>query len=116
MASRDEFLRHLWQTQLIAYLDESWIDEKLRMSNRFPNAPFADLGPLLTRLLTLGASRRELSLFARAIAYENVFSTLYAFDGHPGVEGNDLALYESLLSADPSGRDGRPGSAPSAEI
>jgi hypothetical protein len=41
-----------------------------------------------------------------------VFGTLYALSD-PGVEDNDVEmLHESLLSADPSGREGRPGSAP----
>ena len=46
----------------------------------------------------------------RNTAYEAVFSTLYAI-GDPGVDGNDVfMLHEDLLSADPSGMEGRPGS------
>jgi transposase-like protein len=78
-------------------------------------APFADFGPLLTRLTELGATRRELSLFARAIAYRGAFNTLYALED-PGIdEKGPSSLYESILSADPSGREGRPGSAPARE-
>jgi hypothetical protein len=115
MASRNEFLGHLWRKVINSFMDESWIDKQLRMSERFPNAPFADLGPLLARLLELGATRRELSLFARAIAYRSVFQTLYAFR-YPGIdEKGSGSLHESILNADPSGRDGRPNSAPAKE-
>jgi hypothetical protein len=39
-----------------------------------------------------------------------VFATLYALDD-PGVENGEVfMLHESLLTADPSGLEGRPGS------
>jgi hypothetical protein len=115
MATRDEFLEHLWRKDINSYMDESWIDTQLKMSERYPNAPFADFGPLLTRLLELGSTRSELSLFARAIAYRGAFNTLYALED-PGVDEKGAgSLYESILSADPSGREGRPGSAPDKE-
>ena len=47
----------------------------------------------------------------RAVAYESVFVTLYALDD-PGVDGDEVfMLHEELLTADPSGMEGRPGSA-----
>jgi hypothetical protein len=49
---------------------------------------------------------------ARAAAYSSAFGTLYA-PGDPGVDDNDIEMrHESLLTADPSGKDGRPGSPP----
>jgi hypothetical protein len=40
-----------------------------------------------------------------------VFQTLYALDD-PGVDDDNVfMLHESLLTADPSGMEGRPGSA-----
>jgi hypothetical protein len=116
MASQDEFLENVWRKYINSYMEESWIDDELRMSERYPSAPFADLGPLLTKLLALGATRRDLSLFARAIAYGTAFGTLYSLED-PGIENNDLcSLHESILSADPSGMEGRLGSAPAKEI
>jgi hypothetical protein len=51
-------------------------------------------------------------MIARHAAYEAVFGTLYALSD-PGVDDNDIEMmHESLLSADPSGKEGRPGSAP----
>lgn len=94
-------------------MQEEWIDKEITMSLRYPNAPFADIGPILSRLLSLGATRRELSLVARSAEYNGVFDALYALNGHPGIdEKNDAGLAESLLMADPSGLEGRPGSAP----
>jgi hypothetical protein len=112
VASREEFLAALWRDQINSYMRESWIDNVIRESERRSDAPFADYGSVLKRLLDLGASRRDLSLLARAISYETTFSALYALND-PGVEHNDIeGLHESLLSADPSGMEGRPGSAP----
>lgn len=117
MASREDFLEHLWQNRINAYMQEDWIDKEISMSNAHPDAPFADIGPVLVRLVALGATRRELSLIARAGEYNGVFDTLFALDGHPGIENGDFrGLHESILSADPSGREGRPGSAPDKQL
>ncbi|HEV2280945.1 MAG TPA: hypothetical protein VGX75_00970 [bacterium] len=112
MAPRTDFLTLLWNDVINPNMQERWIDNVIRESERNPDAPFADLGPVVMRLLAAGAARRDLSVIARFAAYEAVFGTLYALSD-PGVEGNDVEmLHESLLSADPSGREGRPGSAP----
>jgi len=112
MASREEFLRQLWEDVINSPMQEHWIDNAVRESEKNANAPFADLGPVLKRLLAAGAARRDLSLIARAAAYEAVFGTLYALND-PGVDNDDFEmLHESILSSDPSGKEGRPGSAP----
>ena len=112
MASREEILKQLWIENINTYMQEHWIDNVIRNAERKPDSPFADLGPALERLLTLGAARRDLSLIARHSAYEAVFGTLYTLND-PGIDDGDVEmLHESLLSADPSGKDARPGSAP----
>ena len=113
MASRKELLRSLWEEIINPYMQEHWIDNAIRGSEKNPNAPFADTAAVLQRLLAAGASRRDLSLIARRAAYESVFGTVYALDD-PGLDDPEDAamLHESLLSADPSGMEGRPGSAP----
>jgi len=112
MATRDEFLKLAWNEIINPSMQEHWIDNSIRASERQPNAPFADIGSIIKRLLALGATRRELSLLNRAAAYEGVFGTLYAL-GDPGIDNNEIEmLHESLLGADPSGKEGRPGSAP----
>ncbi len=112
MASREEFLKQLWEEVINPAMQEHWIDNVIRESESRPNSPFADLGPVLKRLLAAGVGRRDLSLIARYAAYEAVFGTLYAL-GDPGVDANEVEMmHESLLSADPSGKAGVPGSAP----
>jgi hypothetical protein len=111
MATREEFLSALWKEVINAPLQERWIDNVIANADRGPNAPFADIGPVLRRLLQSGASRRDLSLLHRFASYEAVFQTLYLL-GDPGIEGNDIEMmHESLLGSDPSGREGRPGAA-----
>lgn len=116
MANRKELLRSLWEEIINGYMLEHWIDNAIRESEKQPNAPFADTGTVLKRLLATGASRRDLSLIARHAAYESVFGTLYALND-PGLDDSEDAsmLHESLLSADPSGKEGRPSSAPQVE-
>jgi hypothetical protein len=116
MATREEFLKEMWHGIINPAMQEHWIDNIIRESEKDPNAPFADLGPALKRLLAAGADRRDLSLIARHAAYEAVFGTLYALSD-PGVDDNNVEMmHESLLTADPSGKEGRPGSAPQKRI
>ncbi len=111
MATQEEFLDLVWQ-DINGSMQEHWIENVIRASENHPNAPFADLGPALKRLLSLGASKRDLSLLARHASYEQAFSLLYHLSD-PGIDDNEIEmLHESLLAADPSGLEGRPGSAP----
>ena len=87
-------------------------EKKDAAAKKDSKAPFADAGASLERLLAAGANRRDISLAARFAIYEAVFSLLYMLDD-PGVDDNDVfMLQESLLGTDPSGKEGRPGSAP----
>lgn len=111
MATREEFLQSIW-TDINGAMAEHWIDNSIREFQKSPTAPFADTGDALQRLLALGASRRDLALIYRQASYDSAFGLLYSLSD-PGVDDNDVEmLHESLLSADPSGMDGRPGSAP----
>lgn len=109
LPTREEFLALLWNQVINEPMREAWIEDEIRRSQKRPNDPFADIGPLLNRLIELGVSRRDLSLLYRYASYRAVFSTLYKL-GDPGC--SDLGmLFEELLTADPSGLEGRPGSA-----
>lgn len=110
LPSRDEFLALLWDEVINEPMSGAWIDNEISRSTKRPNDPFADIGPLLERLAKLGVSRRDLSLLHRYASYGAVFSTLYKL-GDPGCMEPDM-LFEELLMADPSGLEGRPGSAP----
>jgi hypothetical protein len=110
MASRDEFLAQVWRDVINAPMSGQWVDNVLANSARRPNAPFADSGPALERLLAAGVDRRDLCLLTREARYEAVFQLLYMLDD-PGVDGDDSkTMHEDLLGADPSGKEGRPGS------
>lgn len=112
MATREEFLKLLWDEVINPAMLGHWIDNCIESSKSHPDEPFGDLGPALERLIARGADRRDLSLIARHSSYEAVFCVLYMLDD-PGVDdGNDRGMHESLLGADPSGKEGRPGSAP----
>lgn len=110
--SREEFLDLLWSEVINSPMQEVWIDTAINTSQKQPNGPFGDVGPALDRLLSLGASRRDLSLIYRMASYEAVFDTLYKM-ADPGVKPDDAAmLFEDLLMSDPSGLEAGPGSAP----
>jgi hypothetical protein len=112
MTTRAAFLEEVWTQVINAGMSGQWIDNAIARSERSPDAPFADLGSALKRLLAAGADRRDLCLLARHAGYEAAFKVLYMLDD-PGVDGDDnKMLHEELLRADPSGNEGRPGSAP----
>jgi hypothetical protein len=128
------FLKSLWPRIIDPWRDEpDWIDHYVTTAESRPGSAFADAGLALQQLLGLGASREVIGRVARAIAYAVVFELLYHLDygGDPSLEerfpdqfpgwalmergsdgeptGRDLGgLHESVLSMDPSGRDGSP--------
>lgn len=111
MSSRQALLQHLWNEVINPHLDPQGLARVIAHAKSRPDDPFADSGPALERLLALGADPHDIGLLLREAAYEAVFGTLYSL-GDPGVEGNDVfMLHEDLLTADPSGMEGRPGSA-----
>ena len=112
MATRTEFLRLIWDEIINAPLRSEWMGNTIRTSERDSEAPFADVGAALKRLRAAGASDWDVGLVARLAAYEAVFGVLYKL-GDPGVEDATM-LFEELLTADPTGLEGRRGSAEGA--
>jgi hypothetical protein len=108
MATREEFLAHLWTDVIDALSREQGLDNIIANNRRRPHDAFSDSGPALERMLAAGVSRHDLCRLLRLTAYEAVFGTLYALSD-PGLDGDEDAgtLYEELLMADPSGVDGR---------
>jgi len=122
MTTREELLQRLWShinSHVIPYyvgqalVRDDELDRLVEHDRQHPGEPFADTGPAIERILAAGAARRDLCLVLRYAAYRAVFNTLYDIDPEgAGVDCKDLiGLYELLLSADPSGMEGRPGSA-----
>jgi hypothetical protein len=111
MATKEELLEHLWKQVINTVMRDDALDNIVKHCKRNPDDPFGDTGAAIERILAAGASSRDLRLVLRTAAYEAVFGTLFAFSD-PGLEeGDGSMLYEELLMADPSGMEGRPGSA-----
>jgi hypothetical protein len=109
--TRDELLQKLWTRAINVHLRPDTLDNTIKDA-RDPRQPFGDTGPAIERILSAGASRRDLSLLLRYTAYCAVFDTLYCIED-PGLDKANVLedLHEFLLSADPSGMEGYPGSA-----
>jgi hypothetical protein len=117
--TREELLERLWR-KINAYVRPNYLgrvllpdelDRIIEQCKSDPNKPFGDTGAAVERMLAAGAARRDLCLVLRYAAYRAVFDTLYEID--PCAEDCEelVGLYEYLLSADPSGMEGRPDSA-----
>ena len=112
MTRRKELLTYLWNDVININLRDASLDNIISHCRRNPAVPFADTGPAIERILAAGTSRRDLCLVLRATAYEAVFGTLYSLSDPGSDENDDVGtLYEELLMADPTGMEGRPGSA-----
>jgi hypothetical protein len=122
MPTKEKLLQRLWDrinSQVTPYyigraiVREDELGRIVEDSRQYPDQPFADAGAAIERILAAGARRRDICLLLRYAAYGAVFDTLYEIDPErAGVDHKDLiGLYEFLLSADPSGMEGRPGSA-----
>ena len=116
MATREELLDHLWKQVINVHLRDHALDNIIKNCRRNPGSPFGDTGAAIERMLAAGVSGRDLRLVLRGVAYEAAFGTLYALsDPGPDDEDDVSTLYEGLLTADPSGMEGRPGSADAAD-
>jgi hypothetical protein len=121
------FLRQAWR-QVVAEGDVSWIDREIQFSKCSADAPGAGLGHSLSRLLSIGANRDDLTCLARTVQWQLLHALCYQLsdsaieepelsnvgwglfevneDGKVGrpIEG----LHESVLETDPTGREMRP--------
>ena len=108
---REEFLRLLWSEVIGSSMHGHWIENSLNVIDKHPDAPEAELGRTLRRLLDAGVAREDLCRIVRYMASDAVFATLYLLE-EPGISGvtndNLCGLSEELLTADPSGKDGLP--------
>jgi hypothetical protein len=123
------FLHGIWPSLIDTWWDRDWIDRWIRDARAYGTAAFTDAGHGLDRLLAAGASHEDLMSIMRAVAYEVAFGMLVRLDDGRDTElTNDYphwalmemdaqgeltgrvleSLHESLLSMDPSGREGVP--------
>ena len=128
--SRFLILRRLWEQTIDPWREDlSWINARIREAEAEPGEVFCDAGQALKRVTACGIDPRDLGTVARMVAYEAIFDLLSIIDegydpeigkNAPGwalmeldaeqeITGRDLgSLHETILSLDPSGRDGRP--------
>lgn len=112
MASGNVLLEELWADVINGNLDKKSLRSTVAYAKQRPTAPFADAGAAMARMLKAGVSVDDICRFARYERYDACFQVLYKICAL-GVESADLdGLYELLLSADPSGEEGRPSSWP----
>ncbi len=112
MSSGGMLLDKLWEELINADLSKAALKQIIKHGESDPEAPFADVGPAVERMLEAGVDARDICRLMRFQRYEAVFQLLYTID-EMGLAGDELGgMYESLLSADPSGKDARPGSWP----
>jgi len=121
------FLRQAWR-QVLVDGDVSWIDREIQLSKRSPDAPGAGLGLSLSRLLSHGANRDDLTELARTVQWQLLHALCYQLSD-PSIEEAELSevgwglfevnedgktgrpiegLHESVLETDPTGREMRP--------
>ena len=124
------FLRQAWRL-VVADADVQWIDREIQHAKRNPEAPGAGLGNSLSRLLSSGASREDLTELARTVQWQLLHGLCYQLSD-PSIEEPELSevgwglfevneegkvgrpiegLHESVLETDPTGREMRPKNA-----
>jgi hypothetical protein len=124
-------LRRLWE-HIDSWRHESshWSMAYIDDAEQDPTGAFADAGLAMKKMIQAGITPEEIGCVARMAAYEATFGTLEVIDECCDPDaGEDLpcwilieadseceptgrqigGLHESILSLDPSGREGRPG-------
>jgi hypothetical protein len=124
------FLRQAWRL-VVADGDVSWIDREIQRSKQQPDVPGAGLGHALSRLLSSGANREDLTELVRTAQWQLLHGMCYQLED-PSIEESELdhvawglfevdeegragrpihGLHESVLETDPTGREMRPKNA-----
>jgi len=119
---RRDLLKTAWE-QILGPQETDWIESLIEQARREPNGPGSGAGPALERLLAAGADPGDLTEIVRVMQYEALFGFLYSLEDPPhsafswkifrtDEDASPLepvdAVYESLLSADPTGKELRP--------
>ncbi|MCB9932808.1 MAG: hypothetical protein H6841_05220 [Planctomycetes bacterium] len=128
--ARFVFLKAAWEN-VISESNDEWIDRNVDAWNQDPEAPYAGAGRALERMLASGVSRSVITDLVRAMQAETLFGICCLLDGASVPEFLDddmpevdwlliqttddadgpqpiIALHESVLETDPTGREMRP--------
>ena len=120
------FLRQAWR-EVFDENDASWIQNEIEMSEESPSAPCSGIGPALQRMLAKGADPQDITDIVRTMQYKLLsricyllgdpsipepemqdFSWgLFQLDGEGEIVDINEALHESVLEAEPRGREMR---------
>jgi hypothetical protein len=76
------------------------------------NEPFGDVRPAVGRLFKAGVKPGDLDLISRWQRFDATVELLRLFERVGITEAEEVMLHESILSAEPSGKEARPGSWP----
>ena len=99
MATREELVEHLWQTIINPLGEPRALENIIANCRRAPDMAFAQIGPIIERMLAAGIPQADIGTLMRSTAYEAVFGTLYAI-GDPGVDGDAVfGLYEDMATS-----------------
>lgn len=110
--TQDEFLDQLWKQIINSGMDGKWVKRWIDDASDSPDGPFADVGAVLKRMIDSGVSAKDLAIVARGIRYETCFEFAEQLEEADFEPDEISGMHESLLMADPSGMEGRPGSWP----
>jgi len=106
------FEQRVWDELINPCATGAWIDSVIAESQKDSDAPFADSGPILERMLSAGFTREEIGRLARHATFACAHSLLHSLDEEGLLTRRASCMHEDLLSSDPSGMEGRPGSWP----
>ena len=105
----EALLQSLWDSVDVHDSGE-WLGN---LAKKNGNGPFDDTGPAIQRLLAQGATLQDLALVGSWHRYRACVATLKMLEQSGFSDTEETAgFHELLLGADPSGKEGRPGSWP----
>ena len=107
-----EFMAVVWEGIGDADDDgERWVKTSPKAAAK--DEPFGDVDAAVARLRKAGAQPRDLELFTRWQRFDATVEALRLFERAGITESEELlGLHESILGAEPSGKEARPGSWP----
>ena len=73
MATREDLVEHLWQSQINPLGEQRALDNIVANCRRAPDMAFAEVGPVIERMLAAGIPQADIGLLMRSTAYEAVF-------------------------------------------
>ena len=112
MTTQDKLLDSVWREQINSGMNGKWIAGFIAECQRRPEGAFAEVGPILQSMLEKGVSTEDICRVIRFASYDACFGLLHSLENDPLPAEEFEGIHETILTADPSGLDGGPGSWP----